>query len=335
MYLPKISIIIPVYNVEPYIAECLKSVMRQTYTGQIECLVIDDCGTDKSIEIVEQLISDHKGPIEFKILHHEHNRGLSAARNTGIKAATGDYVYFLDSDDYVSDDCMEVLTCPLQEKEYDMVVGDIKTFGGECRDRLWAEPGEYAGERLRKVCFYCEIYVMAWNKLYNLRFLRQYDLFFYEGIYNEDVLWSYYMAKYLKLVYAVKKSTMYYRVQSQGIMGQIRKNPQKAATSLYITVKQIIDQESKDNEVYRPEIVFYINMFFQNYLMSDWGNKARMKELYLYIRRHWDYNPWKLYKSGLMSLRQVKKHLFYALPDKLGWWYLYLRTKKHYKDSVN
>ena len=123
--LPKISIIIPIYNVAEYITECLQSVMRQTYKGEIECILVDDCGKDKSISVAEQLISDYKGQIEFRILHHEHNRGLSAARNTGTDAATGDYIYYLDSDDYISDDCIEVLTQPLEVCEYDMVLGDI------------------------------------------------------------------------------------------------------------------------------------------------------------------------------------------------------------------
>lgn len=335
MYLPKISIIIPVYNVEPYIAECLKSVMRQTYTGQIECLVIDDCGTDKSIEIAERLISDYKGPIGFKILHHEHNRGLSAARNTGIKAATGDYVYFLDSDDYVSDDCMEELARPLQEKKYDMVVGNYEAFGEESNAGLWVEQGEYIGEQLREGCFSRGIYPMAWNKLCGLHFLRQHGLLFCEGILHEDMLWSYHAVKCLKLIYVVEKHTMFYRVRSQGIMGQIKYKSQKSADSLYLIIKQIIDQESKDDEAYEPERMNYINYLFQMYLMRDFGNKARMKELYLYIRKHWNYAPWQLYRAGLMSICQVKKHLFYALPDKLGWWYLYLRTRKHRKVSVN
>ena len=75
----KISIIIPVYNVEPYISDCLQSVMRQTYKGEIECILVDDCGTDKSVEIAEKRIAEYDGPIEFKVLHHDHNRGLSAA----------------------------------------------------------------------------------------------------------------------------------------------------------------------------------------------------------------------------------------------------------------
>ena len=142
----RISIIIPVYNVADYIADCLQSVMRQTYQGAIECILVDDCGTDNSIAIAEQLIADYNSGmspksgeeggepsrerrIAFKTLHHDRNRGLSAARNTGTAAASGEYIFYLDSDDYLSDDCIEVLTNPLQEKEYDMVVGDYEIDG--------------------------------------------------------------------------------------------------------------------------------------------------------------------------------------------------------------
>ena len=88
----RVSIIVPVYNVAPYIADCLRSVMHQTYTGSMECLLVDDCGTDDSITIAERMIADYEGPIQFQILHHERNRGLSAARNTGTEAAKGEYL---------------------------------------------------------------------------------------------------------------------------------------------------------------------------------------------------------------------------------------------------
>ncbi len=335
MKLPKISIIIPVYNVESYITQCLQSVMRQTYTGQMECLVIDDCGTDKSIEIAERMISEYKGPIEFKVLHHEHNIGLSAARNTGIKAATGDYVYFLDSDDYVSDDCMEVLARPLQEKEYDMVVGNYTSFGGETHVGLWMDRGEYDGEKLKIACYYRWIYPMAWNKLCSLRFLQKYELSFYEGIIHEDMLWSYRMAKCLNYVFVETNCTMYYRLSKQGIMGQVSGNQRKSADSLYIIVKYMIDQEYLDNKVYEPHRVSYINYIFVKYLMRDFGNNIRIKELYIYVRKHWDYNPWKLYRAGLMSIRQVKKQLIYVLPIRLGWWYLILWMKRYNRVSFD
>ncbi len=331
---PAVSIIVPVFNVEPYITDCLQSVMRQTYQGPMECILVDDCGTDRSMAIAEQLIANYTGPIGFKTLRHEHNRGLSAARNTGTNAATGDYVYYLDSDDYISNDCLEVLARPLQEKEYDMVVGDFVTFGGESNVRLWVEQGgEYKGERLRKACYSREIYVMAWNKLCNLRFLRQHELSFYEGILHEDELWSYRMAKCFGLVYVEKKCTMYYRLRSQGIIGQIHENHKKAADSLYTIVKQIVEQESVEDDGYVPERMTYINSLFQKYLMCDFGNKVRMKRLYLYVRSHWNYAPLKLYRAGLVPFSQVKTHLYFVLPPALGWRYLYLRTWKNYGNN--
>ncbi len=90
----KITIVIPIYNVAPYISDCLHSVMNQTYQGEIECLLIDDCGLDNSMEVAENVLSNYHGKIKFRIYHHEYNRGLSAARNTGIEHATGEYIYF-------------------------------------------------------------------------------------------------------------------------------------------------------------------------------------------------------------------------------------------------
>ena len=83
----KISIIVPAYNVEQYIFECLNSVAFQTFNGVIECLVIDDCGQDKSINVAENFIDMYEGKVEFRIIHREKNGGLSAARNTGLKEA--------------------------------------------------------------------------------------------------------------------------------------------------------------------------------------------------------------------------------------------------------
>ena len=91
----KVSIIIPVYNVENYLVRCLDSVTAQT-CQDIECILVDDCGNDHSVQIAEDYIQTYQGPIVFKFLHHTKNRGLAAARNTGIDAATGDYLFFPD-----------------------------------------------------------------------------------------------------------------------------------------------------------------------------------------------------------------------------------------------
>lgn len=94
----KVSIIIPVYNVAPYVEECLRSVLEQDYLDK-EIIIVDDCGTDNSMDIVQGIVTRCKS--EVRILKHPYNCGLSKARNTGIKEAKGDYVFFMDSDDYL------------------------------------------------------------------------------------------------------------------------------------------------------------------------------------------------------------------------------------------
>ena len=102
----KVSIIIPVYHVEKYIERCVLSVLKQTYRP-LEVVFVDDCSNDRSIDIAKKTIEKNgAASIEFVFLEHDKNQGQSAARNSGIKASTGDYLYFLDSDDKLSDDAI-------------------------------------------------------------------------------------------------------------------------------------------------------------------------------------------------------------------------------------
>lgn len=104
------SIIIPVYNVEPYLNKCLDSVLNQTYQ-KYEVIIVCDKSNDKSEEIVDKYIKEHK---KFKKIYAE-NTGLARARNIGIKQITGDYILFLDSDDYLELNCLEVIKNNLEE----------------------------------------------------------------------------------------------------------------------------------------------------------------------------------------------------------------------------
>lgn len=191
MKYPKISIIIPVYNVEEYIAECLQSVMRQTYQGSIECILVDDCGKDHSIAVAEQQIAKYLGPIEFRILHHKRNRGLSVARNTGLDAATGEYIYFLDSDDIIDSNSMEILYNAINSGDYAIAISYFtKYINGEYRvyDSKWIfdvprviEPNEYAERMLMQLSNFAST-----AKLYKREVLQ--PIRFKEGILNEDTL---------------------------------------------------------------------------------------------------------------------------------------------------
>ena len=122
-----ISIIMPVFNVELFIEECLKSIMSQTYTN-VECIIVDDCGSDKSIEIAKSVVSNYKGEIEFKFLRNEVNSGISVSRNSGIKEAKGDFLFFIDSDDRLFPDSLQILVDKAKYyQEVDLVQGNCKS----------------------------------------------------------------------------------------------------------------------------------------------------------------------------------------------------------------
>ncbi len=212
--LPKVSIIIPVYNVELYIEECLQSVMRQTYKGEMECILIDDCGTDNSMEVAGQLIKAYADSIDFKVVHHEHNRGVSAARNTGIDVANGEYVFFLDSDDWISDDCIERLTQPLDLERYDFVAGHYEKNG---KDIYVSSPvGEFYKNGLKSKSS-GETPVAVWNKLFRKDFLLDNQLFFEVGKINEDSIFSFDLACVERKYYVINSITYHYRRRENSI----------------------------------------------------------------------------------------------------------------------
>ena len=113
--MPKVSIIIPVFNVENYLERCLKSVIAQTFKD-IEIIIINDGSIDKSLEICKKFAESDKRII----LINQKNSGVSAARNTGIDIATGKYLSFVDSDDFITPDMIEFLLTNLEEHDADI-----------------------------------------------------------------------------------------------------------------------------------------------------------------------------------------------------------------------
>lgn len=117
----KVSVIIPIYNVEKYLPRCIKSVLDQTYKN-IEVILVDDGAKDNSGVMCEEYAKDSKN---ITVIHKE-NGGLSSARNSGIEIATGDAVFFLDSDDYLSTECIEKMVCLMEENDADISIIQMK-----------------------------------------------------------------------------------------------------------------------------------------------------------------------------------------------------------------
>ena len=212
----KITIIVPIYKVEKYIDDCIQSIIAQTYTGDMECMLVDDCSPDKSVSRAEELLKSYSGPIHFQIIHHERNKGLSSARNTGLEHASGDYIYFLDSDDVITPDCMANLAgLVLKYPEVDFVQGctaDLKT-----RTNLTYSmdlPEYVEGLNAGRLALRADIF--ACNKLTRTDFIKKHQLSFNPGLIHEDVLWLYYMSKCLTTFATSKEVTYLYRTNNSG-----------------------------------------------------------------------------------------------------------------------
>lgn len=121
-YTPKISVIVPVYGVEHYIERCARSLMEQTMTDEVEYIFINDATKDKSIDILEDVLSSNPAfHDQSKIISHEKNKGLPSARNTGLSIASGEYIVHVDGDDYLEPQMLELLYKAATENDADFV----------------------------------------------------------------------------------------------------------------------------------------------------------------------------------------------------------------------
>lgn len=209
-----VSIIIPVYNVEKYIRAALMSALGQS-CKDIEVIVVDDCGTDGSMKVVEEIA---EGNPCVRILHHERNCGLSAGRNTGIEAAKGEWLYFFDSDDIMDADCANILVSLAgAHPDADMIVGQYDEFkeGEAYHPARWKQQGGvYEGDVIGAYMA-GKIPTTAWNKMVRKDFLIGNNLYFEEGLVHEDALWSFQTLCLAKKV-VVSDAVTYHYLQRPG-----------------------------------------------------------------------------------------------------------------------
>lgn len=315
----KSSIIIPVYNVERFISECLDSVIRQTGPENLECILVDDCGTDGSMAIAEKLILEYKGPISFLILRHRCNRGLSAARNTGMRAAKGDYIYFLDSDDILAPDAMKAMAAPLKKRDYDMVAGEYTVIEGEDVFMHLSMPeGECVGrEKIIEAKRRNRWYPMAWGKLYRRAFLEENGLEFREGILHEDELFSVEAACLMQSSYFLPSCSSYvYRQRPGSIMTASQYERRRESCEKMLSyMHNFLSENSLTCDPASNDLLYYLfsyaNEVSWRYSKDEYNRQyARYRKL---VCRH--------YGERLLSdkrLRAVIRDLHFLFPEKIG-----------------
>lgn len=194
-----VTIAIPLYNKEQYFERCFNSVIKQTYDN-IECIIVEDCSTDNSLELAEHLIQNYTGNIKIVLIKHEHNSGHSVARNTGINNSRGDYIFFLDSDDEITENCIKTLVTLAEEYPgVDIIQGNAYQHPRIEDDRYdfkGAFP-EFTQNNLEiRKYYYKRFPINSWNKLIRKKFITQNNLFFKPGFIHEDQRWNFFSVKY-------------------------------------------------------------------------------------------------------------------------------------------
>lgn len=231
-----ISVIIPIYNVERHVFECLNSVLTQSYKD-LEVICVDDCGNDASMDIVSSVA---RKDMRMRILRHSHNKGLGPARNTGLEHAKGKYVFFLDSDDFLHPAALEQLYNTAETDKADVVIAKTNVFADGSDDELKLRAAGHT-VYLSFTAFSCfqvtpdnwtesisKISCVAWGKLFLRNFLENNKLrFIPQNIVHED---NGFQLKFLScspLVSAIGAEAVHYRIRRASLMSKAEQKNKK------------------------------------------------------------------------------------------------------------
>ncbi|SHK89416.1 glycosyltransferase family 2 protein [Fibrobacter sp. UWB12] len=218
MHNPLISVVVPVYNVEQYIRECVDSIVSQTYC-HLEIVLIDDGSLDNCPVICDEYA---KKDSRIKVIHQK-NGGLAEARNVGIENSSGEYITFIDSDDYIASNYIEILYRGIIENNADVSIASFRSFEKNNTAVIEDSSCQFATIS-KKRCFenYTSIFtnpfVSAWNKLYKRNLFL--NIRFPEGKLYEDAFTTYKIFDVSQKIVFTSSVLYFYRLNPDSIMGQ-------------------------------------------------------------------------------------------------------------------
>lgn len=326
-----ISVIIPVYNVEKYIEKCVKSVIQQDYKGFIEIILIDDCGNDNSFEIINSIRSQNYPNRDFVILKHEQNKGQAAARNYGIRVSKGDYIFFLDSDDFLEYNAISLLYEKIVSTNADFVFGENNTIkDGKIISTtnlcLLNDKPLVKDEILLGI--FKKWYPVCWNKLISKDFIIRNNLFFPEGMYYEDLYWAFEVALVGTYFEIVKDVTYNYVIQNSSTTRKLNKRHYNSLVKLvdlfYNKIQKnfILAKENKEKilSIYDNIRWIALDIIFNNY--SDFYKK----EFFYKIQKQNISSFSSMIFNREMSFKMKLKSLPFYI-GKLGYKYLKIKLR--------
>ena len=296
--IPKISIVAPMYNVAPYLRECLDSVRKQTFTD-FEAILVDDGSPDKSGSIADEFSAKDS---RFRVIHKQ-NGGVSAARNDGLAAATGEYVFLLDTDDYLAADALEKLYDKTGNGRVDVVLADYVAFSDESQtvyrvankpfestDRTMLDAVQLAVFNMGPADIACEQVHMlrgvgaAWHYLLKRSVIADNGIAFdptLKGLFD-DGCFTLHVLEAAKSVAYVQTPTYYYRHVANSITRRFGGAPFEKYEAVYRAIESFIDEFNKGEEFSRALCLrkfVYLNKSMETYFFNP-QNPANEDERY-------------------------------------------------------
>lgn len=264
----KISIIVPIYKAHDYIERCLNSVICQECEDiDMECILVNDCTPDDSMDIVERKLKDYVGKIVFVVANHLENKGPSVSRNTGVQYAKGDFVFFLDSDDQLEVGALKAMVHVVRKdsvriSDVDVIIGN--TF--ICKDgkpsMFYKETTPFyldnSDETALRSLLNRDLYHIVCNKMVKRELMLTHNVFFKEGIIDEDMLWSYLVFYYAKGVWVVPQITYIYEDNPGSIMNTSSERVAQRIYSRIIICNTILNYPPRLSFIEYYMYVFYI-----------------------------------------------------------------------------
>ena len=267
--LMSISIIIPIYNASQYIGRCIDSIFSQECEeADIECILVNDCTPDDSMEIVQNMLNDYRGKIHFKTIHLDTNSGHCVARNAGIKISTGDYILFVDSDDILQPGTISYFIEGIKNNggdNVDIVLGN--SFDNQRKEEIMHLNTDVpylidnSDESALRKLLSRELFHTSWNKLVKRSFFTEQNLYFQGGIINEDQLWSYLLFRQIRNVLVMPNITYIYNKNNPSNITNISAKSPKHLIESRIVIFIIKINSIFDNNF---RFIFFFFIYFFN-----------------------------------------------------------------------
>lgn len=318
-----ISVIVPVYKVEKFIGRCVASVARQKGVTT-ELILVDDRGGDQSVAVAVETLTK-ANYVNVTILGHEKNRGLSAARNTGTDIASGKYVFYLDSDDWLaSDDALLKLKDVAEKENVACVVGEYADCEAEGGKELqvpykFATTSAVHGEdKVRSIYASKCIPVTAWNKLILRDFLQDNHLSFHEGILHEDSLWTFQLMALLPSICMVNTVTYCYAINPESIMNKMsaeKFSRRKDSSEIVLNEMYNFLQEHNIKSTALTNYIEETRNYMYLKLLVDGLEWSDMKAFFKKTFRKLPFSKWCSMPTKLKLL-----HIYQLLPYPLCFW---------------